>query len=316
VGSPHRVEFIQENIMKKHALTIVAAFFLAICIAPAGEIKIAMVLKAFDSQFWLDVKAGAEDAAKAAGASIVVMAPDREINVQQQVQIVEDQLVQGIDVLCLAPCGGQELMPVMDRAYDMGIPVVLVDTDAPWDKKAAYVGTNNVIGGNLAGEYIARRLEGKGKVALISGIMGHQTQIDRIKGCIEMLEKHPGITIVSQQPANSDRGLAMTVAENIMNSNPDLDALFCSSDPMAMGALEAVLADKSDAVVVGFNADREALESIKAGLLSATVAQSSYNIGKVGVETAVKVYNQESVPAHVDTGTELVTIDNVDAYLK
>lgn len=303
--------------MKKFVLAALCLFLFAVTTATAGEIKIAMVLKALDAQFWLDVKAGAEDAAKAVpGVTVNVMAPDREINVQQQVQIVEDQLVQGISALCLAPCGSQELMPVMERAHEMGIPVILVDTDAPWDKKAAYVGTNNVIGGKLAGEYIAKRLDGKGKAALISGVLGHQAQMDRIAGCQEALAKYPGIKIVSLQPANSERALAMTVAENILSTHFDLDAIFCSSDPMAMGALEAVRADKSDAFVVGFNADIEANESIKAGGLAATVAQSSYNIGKRGIETALKVINGESVPAHVDTGTELVTIDNVDEFLK
>lgn len=303
--------------MKKHILAAIASVLFLASAVDAAEIKIAVVLKALDAQFWLDVKTGAEDAAKSVpGVSITVMAPDREINVQQQVQLVEDQLVQGIDILCLAPCGSQELMPVMDRAHEMGIPVLLIDTDAPWDKKAAYVGTNNFIGGVLAGEYIAERLGGKGKVALITGVMGHQTMMDRIKGCREALEKHPDIKIVAQQPANSERALAMTVAENILSTHFDLGAIFCANDPMAMGALEAVRADKSDALIVGFNADQEACDSIKAGGLAATVAQSAYNIGKVGVQTAIKVLNKETVPAHVDTGTELVTTDNVEKFMK
>ncbi len=302
--------------MKKLLLAVMAALVLVASPVLAGEIKVAMVLKALDAEFWLSVKKGADDAAKKEGVALTVMAPDREINVQQQVQIVEDQLVQGIDVLCLAPCGSKELMPVMDRANAMGIPVVLVDTDAPWDKKAAYVGTNNIIGGNLAGEYLAKALNGKGEVALVTGVMGHATMMDRVKGCREVLEKFPGIKIVAQQPANSERALAMTVTENILVSHPNLAGVFCANDPMALGALEAIEADKSKALVVGFNADTDALESIKKGGIAATVAQSSYNIGYRGVETAVKVFNKQKVPAHVDTGTELVTKDNVDKFLK
>lgn len=302
--------------MLKRLLLVCAAVCMAANVVCAGQIKVAMVLKALDAEFWLSVKNGAEDAAKEAGnVTLSVMAPEREINVQQQVQIVEDQLVQGIDVLCLAPCGSQELMPVMDRARAMGIPVILVDTDAPWEHKAAYVGTNNIIGGNLAGEYIAKRLNNKGKVALITGVMGHQTMMDRINGCKEVLEKYPDIQIVAMQPANSERALAMTVVENILSTHFNMSAFFCANDPMAMAAVEAVKADKSDAFVVGFNADKDANESIKSGDLAATIAQSSYNIGKRGVETAIKVFNKEPVPAHVDTGTELVTIDNVDEYL-
>ncbi|MCD8140480.1 MAG: sugar ABC transporter substrate-binding protein [Planctomycetaceae bacterium] len=302
--------------MKKLVLAFFAAVLVAGSCVNAGEIRIAMILKALDAEFWLSVREGARDAAAAnPGVTLTVMAPDRELNVQQQVQIVEDQLVQGVDVLCLAPCGSQELMPVMENAHEAGIPVVLVDTDAPWDKKAAYVGTNNVIGGELAGDFIAQRLDGKGKVALITGVMGHQAMMDRVNGCRQALEKHPGIEIVAVQPANSERALAMTVVENILSSHPDLNAIFCANDPMAMAALEAVRADRSDAVVVGFNADAEAVQSVKDGGLAATIAQSSYNIGYRGVETAIRVFNGEAVPAHVDTGTDLVTIENADDFL-
>ena len=302
--------------MKKLALSLLALLLVA-SVSSAGQIRVGLVLKALDSEFWLVVKAGGEEAAKEnPDVKLTVMAPDRELNVQQQVQIVEDMLVQGLDVLALAPCGSKELMPVMDKAYEAGIPVVLVDTDAPWDKKAAYVGTNNVTGGKLAGEYIAKRLGGKGKVAMITGVMGHQTMMDRVDGATEALKAHPGIEIVAVQPANSERALAMTVMENILSTHPDLNAVFCANDPMAMAALEAVIADRSNVVVVGFNADKEANESIKAGGMAATVAQSSFNIGKYGVETAVKAFRKESLPAHVDTGTELVTIDNVDKFLE
>ncbi len=303
--------------MKKHLAAVLLALVLVGSAAAAGEMRIAVVLKALDAEFWLSVKAGADQAAKDnPDIKLTVMAPDREINVQQQVQIVEDLLVQGMDALALAPCGSQELMPMMDEANKMGIPVVLIDTDAPWDKKAAYVGTNNIIGGQLAGDYIAKRLNGKGTVAFITGVMGHQTMMDRVTGAKQALEKHPGITVVSTQPANSENALAMTVMENILSSNPDLDAVFCANDPMAMGAYEAVLAEKADTIVVGFNADTDVNESIKAGGIAATVAQSSFNIGRYGVETAVKVLKGEKVPAHVDTGTELVTAENVDKFLK
>ncbi|MCD8352678.1 MAG: substrate-binding domain-containing protein, partial [Planctomycetaceae bacterium] len=100
-----------------------------------------------------------------------------------------------------------------------------------------------------------------------------------------------------------------------LSTHSDLDAIFCANDPMAMAALEAVRADRSDAIIVGFNADAEAVKSVKEGGLAATIAQSSYNIGYRGVETAIKVFNGESVPAHVDTGTDLVTSDNADKFL-
>lgn len=302
--------------MQRFAVALLAAFVLASSSASAGQIRVGLVLKALGSEFWRNVKAGAEEAAREDPAvKLTVMAPDRELNVEQQVRIVEDLLAQGIDVLALAPCG-KELLPVMDSADRMGVPVVLVDTDAPWPKKAAYVGTDNVIGGRLAGAYIAKRLGGKGEVGIITGVMGNQTMMDRVKGVEETLARYPDITIVSVQPANSERATAMTVMKNMLDTHPGLDAVFSATDPMAMAALEAITAKRSKCIVIGFNADKKTVESIRDGGMAATVAQNSFNIGRYGVETAVRAFRKEKLPPYIDTGTELVTKENAGKFLK
>lgn len=296
---------------------LAAAMVFVVSLAQAGQTRVAVVLKALDSEFWQSVKSGADAAAKANPAvALTILAPDREINVQQQVQIVEDILAKGTDVLVLAPCGGQELIPSMQKAMDAGVPVVLIDTPSPWGKEATFVGTNNVSGGKLAGEYIAKKLDGKGEVAFITGIMGHQTHIDRLAGCEQVLKQFPNIKIVATQPADSERAKGMTVAENIFTTYPKVKAIFCTNDEMALGALEAAKAENLDVAIIGFDANAEAVRSVKDGGLAGTVAQSSFNIGKYGVESGVKAAMKEKLPPHVDTGTVLVTSGNVDQYLK
>lgn len=305
--------------MRKLTMAALAALLVFGSLAHAGEkrFKIALVCKAMDSEFWLDVRNGGEAAAKAAGnVDLVVMAPDREVNVQQQVQLVEDLIVQGIDGLAIAPCGAQELMPVMDKAADEGIPVILVDTDAPWDRKNAYVGTNNYAGGKMAGEFIARDLNGKGKVALITGIMGHQTHIDRVNGCEDVFKAYPGITVVAKQPANSERALAMSVMENILTSNPDLDYVFATNSPMTLGTHQAVQADRSDCKIIGFDADTEIFPLIRDGEIQGIIAQGPFDMGRLGVESMVKVLSGQSIPKVVDVPTQLITKANVAEYIK
>lgn len=305
-----------ENMRKIMAIAALALLAAALP-APAGEIKVGYVVKALNSEFWMAVKAGAEAAAREnPGVELTILAPDSEINVQQQIQIVEDILIQGIDVLVISPCGAKELSPVMRQAHDSGVPVVVSDTDADFPEKVTFVGTNNIVGGGLAGDYIVKRLGGQGKVAIIAGIMGHQTAMDRVKGAQEAFDAAPGIKVVAMQPANWERALGMTVMENILSTHPDLDAVFCCNDVMAMGAYEAILADRANAFIVGFDANDEALRSIKAGGIAATVAQNAFNIGKFSVEAAIQKAKGQEVPKRIDTGTELVSTENVDKYLK
>lgn len=286
--------------------------------AQGGEkVKVAVICKAMDSEFWSQVRDGADAAATAAGnVELSVLAPDREVNVQQQVQIVEDCIVNGVDVMCIAPCGSKELIPAMEAAHKAGIQVIVFDTDSPWEDKASFIGTNEIRGGEEAGKFIAKALNGKGAVALIGGVMGHQTTIDRLQGCKNILAKYPDIKIVAEQPANSERSLAMTVMENILTSNPDLDAVFTINAEMAMGALEAVEADRSKCLVVGYYQEKSALKAIKDGRMAGLVFMSPYGMGGLCIENAVKLKRGEAIPKRIDTPMGFVSSENIDEWVK
>lgn len=122
-----------------------------------------------------------------------------------------------------------------------------------------------------------------------------------------------GLKVVAVQPANSDRNMGMSVMENLIQTNPNIKGVFCSNDEMALGATRALSqAGKKGVVVVGFDGSPDALKAIKAGELTGSVAQSAYNIGKFGVEAAAKVVKGESIDKRIDTGTSMVTSENVD----
>ena len=217
--------------------------------------RITIVTKALDSEFWQLLKQGAKDEAeKHPNASVTVLAPQREINIDQQVNILEDQILKRVSALVVAPCGVAEIIPALDKAHEKNIPVLTVDTDVDWAYRLSYIGTNNRMGGKLAGEYMVKALNGKGKIAIIRGIPGVQTHEDRVNGFLDILNASPGIEIVALQPANSERGLALTVMENVLTSHPNLDGVFITSDQMTLGALEAIDAHKrvENFVTVGF----------------------------------------------------------------
>jgi len=275
-----------------------------------GSIKIAVVVKALNSDFWKIVEAGAKAAGKDLGVEVEVLGPSAETAVSEQVAMIEDQITKKVSALAVAPSQPASAIPVFEQAKAANIPVVLIDTDADWADKVSFVGTGNYEGGKLAGEFLAQKLGKGGKVVILRGAMGDHTHDERTNGAVEVLKAN-GLEIIDIQPANSERGLGMTVMENMLQAHPDIQGVFATNDEMALGALRAIQAAKKEIIVVGFDGSPDALKSIAAGELTATVAQSPYNIGYKGVEAAVKAAKGEQVEKRIDTGTYVITKENV-----
>jgi ribose transport system substrate-binding protein len=304
-------------------LRLIAGLLLAAAATACGrgETKtlVAFVPKAMDSEFWLSVAEGAKKAAAARpDVQLSIVAPDREVNIDQQVSILEDQIRKGAKALVVAPAGSAQVVPVLEQAAARGIPVILVDSDAPFPKKVTYVGTDNKQGGRLAAQFLAKHLAGQGEVALIHGVPGNLSQDDRAAGFAEALAETPGLQLVARQPANSERALGLTVMENVLTARPNVKGVFCTNDQMALGALEALAARglTGKVAVVGFDATDEAVRAVADGRLAATIAQNPRAMGEKGVEAALAVIAGKPVEPRIDTGTELVTSTNAAPYLK
>lgn len=281
-------------------------------------VEITVVAKALDSEWWQRVRAGAEQAANKPGVRLNILAPEREVNVDQQVAIVEDQITRKVSALAVAPTGAAELIPVLERARAAGIPVIIFDTDIEWPSKLTFVGGDNRRAGKLAGEHIVKLLEGKGQVAIIRGVLGVMTHEDRVAGFQEALSKAPGVKCVAVQPANSERALGMSVMENLLTRYPDLRAVFATNDQMALGAVEAVAARNltGKIAIVGIDATHEAVRAVSAGRLAADVAMFPEKLGSSAVEAALKAARGEAVEKRIDIGSALVTKENAAEYLR
>ena len=283
------------------------------------QIQITLVTKALDSEWWQRVKSGAEEAARAAsGVKLSVLAPEREINIDQQASILEDQITKHISALAVAPAGVSEILPLLDKAKAAGIPVIIFDTDVDWPGKVSFVGSDNREAGRLAAGHIIKALDGKGKVAVVRGILGIRTHEERLAGFREAIGASPGIQLVTVQPANSERGLGMSVTENILTTHPDLRAIFATNDQMALGAVEAVGARNltGKVAIVGVDATREAVTAIQSGKLSADVSMHPEALGGRAVEAAINAARGQPVAKRIDTGATLVTRDNATEYLR
>jgi ribose transport system substrate-binding protein len=300
----------------------IAVTCLTISCGRAGKSKtidIAFVTKALDSEWWQRVKSGAEEAARAdPGVKLSVLAPEREVNIDQQVAILENQITRRVSALAVAPAGASEVLPVLEHAKAAGIPVLIVDTDINWPSKLSYIGADNQRAGRIAGEYIAGAIGGKGQVAVIRGILGVATHEDRLAGFREAIAKSPGIDCVAVQPANSERSLGMSVMENILTSHPNVRAVFATNDQMALGAVEAIAARNltGKVAIVGVDATSEAVRAVQAGRLTADVAMHPEVLGRRAVEAAIKAARGEPVAKRIDTGETLVTKENAGEFLR
>jgi ribose transport system substrate-binding protein len=302
-------------------LVLIAAAMASSC--SRGEksksIEVALVTKALDSEWWQRVKSGAEEAAKAnPGVRLAVLAPEREVNIDQQVSILEDQITKRVSALAVAPAGVSEVLPVLEKAKAAGIPVIIMDTDINWPGKVAYVGADNRHAGKLAGEHIAKLLGGTGKVAVIRGILGVATHEDRLAGFKDGIAATPGITLVAVQPANSERALGMSVMENLLTTYPDVRAVFATNDQMALGAVEAIAARNltGKVLVVGVDATAEAVHAIEAGRMAADVALNPEALGNKAVQAAIQAAKGEPVEKKIPTGETLVTKENAAQFVK
>lgn len=288
--------------------------------AATPQHTIAFIPKNLGSPFWLAMEASVRRTAAQHNIRLLVVAPEREVDVERQHQLVENMVERHVDAILLAPCGARELLSAIRKANDAGVAVFLVDSDVdPVAAKAAgaqvvtYIGSDNYQGGELAGEYLARRLSDQGDVALIEGTFGHETVDARRLGFRAALAKHPSINVVASQTANAERDRAYTVAENILAAHPDLDAFFAVNDEMALGALQAVLAagPSVHAQVLGFDAEPEAVARIRAGAMLGAVAQHPDIMGRMAVESAVAYLHHLPVPRVQHTPLEIIDASNV-----
>lgn len=281
------------------------------------KIRISIITQSMDSEFWRKVKQGAEDAAKDfPDAKLSILAPAREINIDQQVNIIEDQILKRVSAIAVSPCGTSEIIPILEKACARSIPVIIFNSDIDWDHKLCFVGTDNRLGGSLAGKYIVDALKGRGKVAVIRGIIGIRGHEERVGGFLDAVKTEKDIEVVAVQPANSERELALTVMENILTLHPDLDAVFMTNDGMALGAIEAIDAHHltHNIVTVGFDGNREAIQAVRNGRLTAEVVQFTHVIGRQAFLTAYRAAKKEEIEKRIDTGTALIDQSNVNEY--
>jgi len=263
--------------------------------------------------FWQRVTDGVGEEAKKAGAELRVV--DAQGDARKQLSDIEDLAQQRMDAILISPYQSDPIVPAVRAANEAKIPVVIVDIGVKGGEYAALIISDNFAGGRLAGEFIARKIAGKGPVAHISAQPGVENARKRGAGFAQVMTER-GIKIAASQSAYSERAKGMEVMENMLQAHPDLRAVFCENDEMALGASRALIgAGRPEVIVVGFDGNPDALEAIRKGQLAASVAQQPEEMGRMGVRVALKAIAGEPVEKTVQVPVTLITRDNVAQFL-
>lgn len=294
--------------MKRLALvlSVVLLLGLALPAAAAGKLTLGLAVSTLNNPFFVELKEGAEAAARKAGVELVVV--DAQNDANRQLASIENLIQKKVSAILVNPTDSAAVVPAIKAANRAGIPVLTVDRGAAAGEVAAHIASDNVAGGRMAGEYVVKLLGGKGRVVELEGIPGTSAARDRGKGFNEVVKRNAGLEVVARQEAGFDRAKGLTVMENILQAQPRIDAVFAHNDEMALGALKAIAAaGRTGIKVVGFDATDDAVKAVKDGTLAATVAQKPAEMGRLGVEYALKVLRGEKVDAYIPVDLALVT---------
>lgn len=308
--------------MRKMTMTLAAglALLLSACGGggPEAKYEIAVVPKSVSLDFWNSVRAGAKAAATELDSTAVSWkGTSDESDVAGQVRILESFINQGVDAIVVAATDSKGLVPTLRKAQQAGIPVITIDSNTDPQISESFIATDNPRAAGKAADLIAEATGGQGKVALIPYVAGASTSNARERGFKERLRQHSGLQLVTTRYSNSDYNRAMTVTEDILTSHPDLDAIFAANEPSALGAAQALKSrgKAGEVTLVGFDASPREVESVRDGTIHGLIVQDPYQMGYRGVMQAMKAIKGESVEKQIDSGSTVVTRENLDAFL-
>ncbi len=232
----------------------------------------------------------------------------------KQIADVENFIVMGVDLLIISPREAAPLTPVVEKAYDAGIPVIVLDRRVLTDKYTMFIGASNLEIGREAGKYVAERLGGKGNIVEIEGILGATPTQERSQGFHEIIDQYPELKVIYKQPGDYKRSPARQVMENALQAFEKIDAVYAHNDEMMIGAYLAAKAvgREKEMLFVGIDGQYEAVKMIRQGLLDATFVYP--NGSKEAIEYGLKILRGEKVPKELILSTLRVTKDEALDY--
>ncbi|KZX78574.1 D-ribose ABC transporter substrate-binding protein [Oleiphilus sp. HI0009] len=265
---------------------------------------LAIVVSTLNNPFFVTMKDGAEAKAKELGYKLIVL--DSQNDPSKELSNIEDLTVRGVKAILLNPADSDAAANAIRMVNRAKIPVLTLDRGASRGEVVTHIASDNVAGGEMAGQFIVDKVGADAKVIQLEGLAGTSAARERGEGFMKAVEAS-NIQLLASQPADFDRTKGLNVMENLLAGNPEVQAVFAQNDEMALGALRAVQAAGKDVLIVGFDGTDDGVAAVNRGLLGATVAQQPDLIGSLGVEMAVKALNGEQVEKTVAVPLKIIS---------
>ena len=271
-----------------------------------GNGSIGLAVSTQNNPFFVTLVEGAKEAADKLGVDLQVT--DAGDDAAKQTTDIETLVASGISVLIVNPVDSDAVTGAVQAAISKGVRVISVDRAVNGAEVDCQIASDNVAGAAMATQFIVDTLGEGAVVAELQGITGASAAIERSAGFHSVADTK--LKMVASQTANFDRAQGMSVMENMLQANGDIQAVFAANDEMALGALEAISGAGKDILVVGFDATDDAVEAVKAGRLGGTIAQQPALLGATAVENAVNLINGQSIEKSIPVEVTLITAEN------
>ncbi len=278
----------------------------------SGKIVIGYAPTTMNNAFWLAVLDGVEEVADKNNVEVVTI--DAQNDQSKMNDQIGDLLASGIDVLLVAPMDSTGVKDALQACKDAGVPVVNFDTPVTdTDMVESIIASDNYNAGTVVAKDMMAKLAEGSKVFIMHSPSG-QACIDRYNGFVDTVGDY--FEIVGELDGKGDTGVTLPLAEDALQANPDLGAFFAVNDPSAMGCIQALAAhpEITGVLVYGVDGNPDAKKLIQEGTMTGTGAQSPQTIGKLSMETALKVINGETVDSNIVVDTFIINSDNVEQY--
>lgn len=281
----------------------------------SGGKQVTLALSTLNNPFFISVRDGAQEQAKADGLTLNVV--DAQNDPATQANQIADAVTKNQAGVIINPVDSDAAATAVKPLITAKTPVVALDRAVSNTEVTSFIASDNVAGGRQAAEALAKSIGEKGKVIVLDGVPGTSAARDRGQGFAEGIKKFPNISVVAQQPANFDRTKGLDVTTNLMQSHSDVTAIFAANDEMALGAVKALGPKAGKSVkIFGFDGTDDGLKAVQAGTMAGTIAQQPAELGKQAVAMMKKAIDKQDVAKTVPVAVETVTNTNVKEYIK
>lgn len=271
----------------------------------ASELVIGVSISTLNNPFFISLDEGIKELADEQGTQ--VKSVDAQNDTAKQTNDIDDLIQQNVDILLINPVDSSAIAPAVESANAAGIPVITIDRSSDGGEIVTLVASDNVEGGEIAAKYITEISGDDAKTIQLEGVPGASAARERGQGFMNVAEET--LNLLDSQTANFDRAEGLTVMENMLQANPEIQAVFAQNDEMALGAIEAVESAglSGEVQIVGFDGTEDGMKAVEEGTLSATVAQQPKEMGRLAMQAAYDYFAGETIPDYIASPLELIT---------